>query len=122
MSDTNGNYGFTNLEPQSYLLRVSQDTAWYLSPLNIGTNDAIDNDFNESGYLVVECTDLEVDLFLDCGLYKNLTVGGTIWVEGDDNGNQDAGENGAAGVEVELLNAADSVVGTDFTDSNEVRV
>ncbi len=59
------------------------------------------------------------NLTVDFGFVPSYRLGDTVWFDPNNNGVQDAGEPGIAGVDVQLLNAADnSVVATTTTDSS----
>jgi hypothetical protein len=47
-----------------------------------------------------------------------IEIGNRVWLDGNANGVQDAGEAGISGVTVHLFNAANSQVGTAVTDAN----
>ncbi|HVK08542.1 MAG TPA: SdrD B-like domain-containing protein, partial [Gemmataceae bacterium] len=65
--------------------------------------------------------DNDTNLTLDFGVVapvQKLTLGGTIFNDANNNGLQDTGEAGIAGVSVELRNSTGTVVTTATTDSN----
>jgi hypothetical protein len=128
ITDANGYYLFTNLEPGSYKVRMEIPSGWTLSPQNVGLNDAVDSDFlpatDNKPY--TECFELspgESDLTWDGGLYPaKSSLGDRIWIDSKDNncnGIQDVGELGLAGVTVELWNCdLTSKLKTTTTDAS----
>lgn len=59
------------------------------------------------------------NLTADCGFYRAVSVGDTIWEDANANGQQDEAESGLAGAQV-LLTAADGVTPVVDLDGNEV--
>jgi len=60
------------------------------------------------------------DMTIDFGFVPEpelVSIGSTVFLDPNDNGIQDAGEAGIAGVLVEVLDAAGTVVGSDTTDA-----
>ncbi len=55
---------------------------------------------------------------VDFGIGPLADVGSTVWMDDDGDGEIDTGEEGIAGVTVELVDATDTVVATETTDAN----
>ena len=56
----------------------------------------------------------------DFGFVPRLSLGNRVWNDANNNGIQDPGEAGLVGVTVEVLNAANTVLGTQLTGANGV--
>ncbi len=118
-TDPAGAYLFTNLRPGEYEIVVTAPPMWFFSPSDVG-GDATDNDFDGGGNLVVplvinsnENTDA-----IDAGIYKNIIIIGTVWIEQDDDGMQQGTEPGTTGVDVDLISGIDgSVVASTTTNA-----
>ncbi|HVK07525.1 MAG TPA: SdrD B-like domain-containing protein, partial [Gemmataceae bacterium] len=124
-TNASGNYSFntTGLSGSNYYLQLSAIPSGYtLSPLDVGTNDTIDNDFYGPGWTnYFSVVAGGTNTTLDCGLVPNTptpsTLGDRVWKDINNNGLQDAGEVGIAGVAVRLLINNDPIAATT-TDAN----
>ncbi len=123
-----GEYLFTGLAAGDYKVRFSTLPAGYnASPKAAGTNRDIDSDGNAiaagtSTTDVVSVAAGEERLDIDFGLFNPTAplgqIGDRVWFDSNNNGIQDAGEQGVPGVTVSLLNAASSVIATTVTDAD----
>ncbi len=122
-TDTNGNYTFP-VPPGDYYLEFDDGRTYTL--LNQGGDPALDSDANPSspiGQTVITTLDKdEHDTTWDAGLVA-ASVGDRVWLDKNENGLQDSGEPGVAGIEVELYAAGDTPgsdlpVATTTTDVN----
>ncbi|OAN45081.1 hypothetical protein A6A03_02690 [Chloroflexus islandicus] len=99
-------YLFDRLIDGSYYLVFSNIPAQYaISPLDQGTNNAVDSDVDPATLRTATITlgaTNNNDLTWDLGLYPRLTLGNLVWYDSNDNGVVDSGENGIPGVRVEL--------------------
>ena len=132
-TDLNGDYYFPNLDVSQqgaeYAVVVTTDNFLSGGPLYgyTGTNQPDNQD--ESVGLTDTVTE---DLTLDFG-YRLDPTGGTysigdyVWLDGDGQGDQDAGESGFEGVTIDLyqdlngnddIDAGEPVIATTSTDSN----
>ncbi|MBP6902404.1 MAG: carboxypeptidase regulatory-like domain-containing protein [Burkholderiaceae bacterium] len=129
VTDANGDYLFDNLTPGAYHIDVVESTlpaGYEFTTPNAGADDAKDSDVYSTASIplnwgVMANTTLdagEVDRSWDAGIFKRAALGDKVWLDLDADGVQDAGEAGVAGVKVNLLNAAGSVVATDTTDAS----
>ena len=106
---------FSNLEPGvSYYVVFSGLPAGYdFTTANSG-DDASDSDADENG--ATACYELGIDedyLDFDAGIFIPTNIGNFVWYDNDNDGIQDAGENGVEGVTVNLVTAGtDGVFGT----------
>ncbi len=107
-----GTYLFSDLTPgTTYTLEVLPPPDYLFSPADQGADDALDSDFPGG---VRSITPLSGDApDLDAGLYRNATIGGTVWHDLDADGIQDGGaESGIADVGVELYSDGAVVAST----------
>ncbi|HWH26553.1 MAG TPA: SdrD B-like domain-containing protein [Pseudolysinimonas sp.] len=95
-TDTNGVYGFGNLVPGSYLVRVT-------GGLPAAASNTHDLDGNKNSQTPVALSDGEVVTDADFGYDGTAALGQLVWWDLDGNGVQDAGEPGLAGVDITAL-------------------
>ncbi len=123
-SDT-GLYRFTNLPEGDYIVTVQPPSGYYLTEGGLdvdGSNDNTDsNCIAASGSSAkthpvtlsieaepsssVDGDDENSNLTADCGFYRSVSVGDTIWDDLNADGQQDVNEPGLSGVTVELTEA-----------------
>lgn len=129
ITDQNGNYLFTNLNPGTYEVEFSTVPGGLSftqrnTPGDNGddtNSDAIPASGNSS---VGRTTGItlsagEADLTVDAGLFKpRAVIGNYVWSDTNSNGVQDAGEPAAPGVLVSLIDAGGNVVAVAITDAN----
>jgi hypothetical protein len=101
VTDASGMYEFENIRPGTYTMRVQPPGGWQFSDPD-ETGDDLDSDFSDTGNLV---TDLEIETGetvdnIDAGIFKNIELSGTIWLEGDMNSMLDGGESGIADIQM----------------------
>jgi uncharacterized repeat protein (TIGR01451 family) len=117
-----GHYLFTDILPGDYYVRFSDLPAgYYFSPQNVGGDDAKDSDpdatTGETG--IINLVSGESDLTVDAGVIHPASLGDYVWIDINNNGIQDQGESGKAGVTVELLDSTGTtVLATITTDAN----
>ncbi len=113
VSDVNGYYEFTQLNPGDYLVEVDQTTVpsmIKLIPNGVGTpqNDS-DFDPTTSQSQIVNLQANTVNHDIDAGfVYKPVLLGDRVWLDKNRNGIQDANENGVANVHLKLYKYDDS--------------
>ncbi len=105
-TDQDGFYLFENILPNSYYLQlVSAFLPANYNPTiqNVG-DDTTDSDADGTGMTqVVVLSPGEVNLTLDFGIEPDLaSLGNYVWNDENQNGQQDGGENGVAGILVKL--------------------
>jgi protocatechuate 3,4-dioxygenase beta subunit len=119
-TDANGAYLFTNLAPGNYTVGFGNlPPNFGFTGQDRGGNDATDSDVNpgtgRTGTAVVTAgaTNTTVDAGIRQGVPSGLgSLGNRVWYDLNNNGLQDAGEPGVAGVTVTLLDAGpDGIVG-----------
>jgi len=126
VTDSNGNYEFLNVVPGDYTLVQVQQPGYENvsdedgSPDPDGGNDPVDNEIPVT--LAPGENDVDND-FIDEQL---VSIGSTVFEDTNNNGRQDAGEPGVAGVDVAVFLDADAdglpdsatPEATDVTDAN----
>jgi len=114
VTDANGNYRFEGLTPgREYQVQFAAPAGSVFTRANSG-NDASDSDAGAGGLSqVVKLASGENNTTIDAGVYAPASLGDRVWVDANGNGQQDAGELGAAGVKVTLIGGgADGLVST----------
>ncbi|NKE46382.1 isopeptide-forming domain-containing fimbrial protein [Roseomonas frigidaquae] len=117
-TDGNGFYSFTGLAPADYRVEISK--AGYVPTVqNIGA-DASDSDIGANGRTgFVNLSSGETDNTVDGGLVRLVSLGDKVFDDLDNDGIQDGGEPGIAGITVRLLSAdGATVLGTTQTDAD----
>ena len=103
-TDSNGQYGFNNLVPGTYVVTVTAPAGMTFTAPDRGGDDAKDSDSNPAtGAMPAEVlTSGENNTTYDAGLFKPASLGNYVWEDTDANGIQDAGEPAISGVTVVL--------------------
>jgi hypothetical protein len=121
ITDQNGQYLFDNLLPGTYQVSFTTiPTGIGFTQQDAGGNDNLDSDVNPAtgltGNIVLAAGD--INLTVDAGLFKpRAVIGNYVWADKNDNGIQDAGEPGFAGIIVTLFSGA-TPVATAVTDAS----
>ncbi|WP_440954461.1 DUF7507 domain-containing protein [Methanosarcina sp. Mfa9] len=119
-TDATGYYGFT-MGPGDYYVEFIAPEGYEFTTQDEGADDALDNDADPATGKTV-CTTLgpgENDLTWDAGLYRQVSIGDFVWDDLDEDGIQDAGEPGIAGVTVNLYECEGTTpIATTVTDAN----
>jgi serine-aspartate repeat-containing protein C/D/E len=118
-----GLYLFTNLDANTYRVKVEKPANVNVSPTtsNTGTDDAIDSDIDANGITgPVTLAPGDDNRTLDAGWITPITtpkysLGDRLWDDLNSNGRQDQGEPGIAGAKVELLDGNGNVLATQNT-------
>jgi len=100
-----GFYLFDNLLPGSYFVAFEPPAGYNITTQNAGSDDTIDSDADPvTGQTqVVTLTAGEYNDTLDAGLNQvTASLGDYVWLDQDEDGQQDAGESGIDGVTVYL--------------------
>ena len=123
-TDSLGGYEF-ELIPALYTMQVTFLGAggYVFTSQNQGPNDNEDSDVDATGFLgpiILEA--LEYNCNNDIGLKlppsNPASIAGTVWDELINNGIQSTGEEGVAGIQVNLLDDLQFVIATTYTDAN----
>ncbi len=118
LTDTNGFYQFTGLDAGQYYVVFDLSTAapgYVFTTQNVAGNsqEASDSDANPFNGKSEPCVTLglnETNDDVDAGVYKFAELGDRVWYDTNQNGLQDGGENGIAGVTVNLLDCDNQTV------------
>lgn len=130
-----GFYNFTNLAPGKYFVQIESVPSWmFKTTVNGGDPDNdIDNDNNgltqntttaiiKGGTITLsaggETGGGNTNNTYDFGIFKTNGLGDFVFLDANANGVQDAGENGIAGVIVNLRNTAGALLATTTTGTN----
>ncbi len=122
-TDGFGNYIFTKLDAGNYVVGFSGLPSGYVFGVpNAGTDREKDSDPNTvTGKTpVILLASGEVNLSIDAGVKATTpksALGDLVWYDFNNNGIQDAGEPGAAGISISLYNSGGAVVKTASTDA-----
>ena len=103
-----GNYTFSNLAPGTYTVRVSSLPAGVTETYDL---DGVASANQATFTLAAGANRTDVDF----GYRYTGSIGDRVWLDGNGNGVQDAGEAGINGVTVQLLDGSNNVVGTTTT-------
>ena len=120
-TDASGNYLFSGLPAGSYKVQVVTPTGYVITTKDAAVaTDATDSDIDAGGISgLYTLTGGSNNLTVDAGFYKaRASLGDKVWCDTDKDGIQDAGEAGASGVTVKLLDANGNVVATTTTDAS----
>lgn len=119
-TDANGYYEFIDLDPGTYTITETQPSHLLDGGDSLGTVGGISvgavgiNDQFTS--IVLGPGDDGIDY--DFCEHLPASLSGTVYYDQNDDGDQDTGEPGIAGVTIELLNSSGTVIDTTLTDSN----
>ncbi len=118
-TNSSGNYYFSNLVPGDYMVAFELPAGYGLTVANNGSDDE-DSDVDPSTMRtpVTTLVAQEQDTSLDMGIYQLASLGDVVWNDANRNGIQESGENGVAGVTVNLLDNNGSVLQTTTTDAS----
>ncbi|MBY0477814.1 MAG: carboxypeptidase regulatory-like domain-containing protein [Chitinophagaceae bacterium] len=124
ITDQNGRYFFSNLNPGTYSVGFSNVPGQLVFTAKdaVAAGDAADSDVEPStgrtGAYTLAAG--QVNTTVDAGLKPVVpaTIGDFVWYDDNGNGTQDPGEGGVAGVIVTLYNAANQPIGSAITDGN----
>ncbi len=124
-TNSQGYYLFTNQPASvSYYVKFELPGGYLFTTKDAVSNDAIDSDANPDGK--TDCfTPLpnSEDLTRDAGIFEVppppiCAIGDRVWNDVDNDGIQDAGEDGVSGVTVKLYDCSDNLIETKVTNSN----
>ncbi|MEM7535766.1 MAG: SdrD B-like domain-containing protein [Chloroflexota bacterium] len=125
-TDSDGMYLFTGLIPDDYVVRFVLPNGYdAFTDKDAGIDETADSDADPSGGSTQGETDMitlglsEVNLDVDAGVVKFVSVGDYVWEDLNANGIQDTGEPGVEGVTVELFEVGNTTpLASTTTDGN----
>ncbi|MEM7536113.1 MAG: SdrD B-like domain-containing protein [Chloroflexota bacterium] len=123
-TDSNGLYEFTGLQPGEYYVVFEQPAGYEFTDRDAGSDDTVDSDANPNSGADFGATDSVVipsgtdNDTLDAGLIRPGSIGDTVWLDEDNDGIQDPGEEGVPNVTVNLLDENGNEIATTTTDAN----
>jgi hypothetical protein len=106
-----GLYSFTDLVPGDYMLEFVLPDGFVFTLQDQGADDALDSDADPATGQTTATTleEGESDLNWDAGMYElTAVIGDYVWYDADQDGIQDGGEMGIAGVTVNLRDGANT--------------
>ena len=112
-TDASGSYQFTNLGAGNYEVQVLAPAGDGFTIQNVANGGTTANSAVNSAGLtaVITLTTGEINNNIDAGLTPPpASIGSTVWLDANNDGLFEANETGAAGVTVELLNAAGKAI------------
>ncbi|WP_461137389.1 SdrD B-like domain-containing protein, partial [Spirosoma terrae] len=119
-TNASGLYSFTGLTPGvPYSVSFTAPAGYSATLQNIG-NDLTDSDGNPVTGLtgVYSLTANEFNPTVDMGYYRPASLGDFVWVDVNQNGQQDAGEPGLPGVVVTLLDGTNTPIASTTTNAS----
>jgi len=104
-TDASGDYTFSNIEPDDYIIGITKPAGYDFAQQNQGGDDTKDSDHDvvTGKTATITISEGEDDVDEDCGLVGTGTVTCFVWEDTNGNGAQDVGENGIDGATVELF-------------------
>ena len=109
-TDSNGNYLFSNLAEDDYMVEIIIPTSYTPSSVNNAAEPTDSTDEDNNGVTLngsaLRSNTIELiadDLTIDFGLIQLASLGDKVWYDTNRNGVQDGGEEGVTGVTVTLF-------------------
>jgi len=104
LTDVWGKYLFTNLAPGTYVVTFTAPDMFEITFQNQGSDDTKDSDADRTtGAVSITLGASENNITIDAGVYCHfLYLGDLVWNDVNNNGQQDAGEQGISGATVKL--------------------
>lgn len=123
VTDANGQYLFTNLDPGTYIVGFSPLPGMVISSPNQGGDPSMDSNPNATSGLTspITLSAGENNLTIDAGMYlqspTSAALGNYVWYDVNNNGIQDPNEGGVQGVTVTLYDGTGTnPIATTTTD------
>lgn len=120
VTNANGMYEFTSLEPGQYYLSFSEPQDFDFADQNVGTDDDIDSDVDANGNTsVFTLSTAENNQSIDAGYVTETQVGNQVWLDENADGIRQTNEDGVENVIVRLYSVAnDALVGETTTNAD----
>jgi uncharacterized repeat protein (TIGR01451 family) len=119
-TNASGNYLFSSLEAGSYIVEFVLPANHMFTLRDQGANDAVDSDPDTTTgrTAVISLAWGQNDDTWDAGIFELASIGDRVWYDTNDNGLQDGGESGVAGVTVTLYNSSGTAIATTTTNAS----
>ncbi len=121
-TDGTGFYLFNNLDAGNYRITATTPSGYSFTLANQGSDDALDSDADAGGNAPIlllaagEMNDkIDIGMFITA-LLSPATIGDFVWIDSNNNGQQDAGEVGMPGVSVTLYDINGAAIQATTTD------
>ncbi|MFT8246903.1 SdrD B-like domain-containing protein, partial [Roseomonas sp. BN140053] len=113
---TGGAYSFAGVTPGTYQVQFAAPAGSVFTAQDVGNNDAMDSDVNAAGRTaLLTLASGQTVGNVSAGTLVTVGVSGVAFTDSNGDGIQGTGENGRAGVAVQLLNAAGTAVASTTT-------
>lgn len=115
-----GAYEFGNLKPGViYQVVFAPNVAQTITPLQNAGDDTTDSDANPATGETTAVTPVDNQLItnVDVGIVSKLSLGNRVWLDANNNGQQDEGEGGLEGFTIRLLDANNAELRQTTTDA-----
>ena len=122
ITDENGLYSFTALDPATYIIEIVKPDGYAGMTLKYQGDSTKDSNFDRTNFKSdpVTIKSGESNTTIDGGLYKGTSIGDLVWNDKNANGFQDVGENGISGVTVNLYDHNGTKTATVTTDEDGI--
>ena len=127
-TNASGLYSFTGLAAGVYEVKFVSPTGYGFSTEGVGSNAAVNSSANQTTGITAQITLTagEADHDVEAGLVPggsagvgSASLGNTVWLDTNNDGLDDNGEQGVGGVTVDLLNATtNAVIATTTTNAS----
>ena len=120
VTDETGNYSFGNLVPGTYSVVEVQPNAFLDGNEVVGTIDGqtVGSSATDDRFDGITLNSGDEAMNFNFCEHEAASIKGTVFHDRNDNGLQDEGDEGIAGVVIELFDADGNLVQTDITDEN----
>ena len=118
VTDANGDYCFTDLYAGEYLIRESQPAGYTDGKESLGDVDGTTRGDVFNDEFCVNLLGGEEGNNYDFGEIRPASLCGTVWSDVNNDGVQDAGEEGIADVVIQLFDDAGNLVSETITDAD----
>jgi protocatechuate 3,4-dioxygenase beta subunit len=121
-SDLDGYYEFRNIPEGNYYLQVKKPDEYHFTLPNVGSDDELDSEvdgsFGPGTTPLFSIINEGVIESFNAGMYSPASIGDWVWYDDNQDGLQDADEEGAEGVMVILLENGNIPSDTTYTDGD----
>jgi len=120
MTDMNGLYSFTSLDPGDYFVRFHPPAGFEVSPQTQGSDESLDSnpDPTTGDTATVHLEPNEFDRTIDMGLFAAAALGDLVWEDNNGDGVQDPDEPGVPGITVLLQDCEGNLLDSTATDED----